>query len=107
MLHLSLHGEDEPAYETQPTCQPRPNVLLELGMVLMAYPARTLIVEIGKLRPIADLAGRNVIRFDGSASAIGKIVERLKQSGCKINDTGTDWRQTWPFKHLDAYLRRP
>ncbi|MBC7268504.1 MAG: nucleotide-binding protein [Streptomyces sp.] len=106
-LHPDLHGPNEPSYETAPVGQPRPNVLIELGMVLMAYPERTLIVEVGSLRPIADIAGRNVIRFDGSDTALGKVVERLKQAGCAVNDTGSDWRQTWPYRHLSAYQRRP
>ncbi|MBQ0884045.1 nucleotide-binding protein [Streptomyces sp. RM72] len=106
-LHPELRGRNEPDYETRPVCQPRPNVLIELGMVLMAYPERTLIVEVGGVRPIADIAGRNVIRFDGSETALGKVVERLKLAGCTVNDTGSDWRQTYPFKHLSAYHRRP
>ncbi|MEU9639413.1 nucleotide-binding protein [Streptomyces tendae] len=106
-LHPELRGHNEPDYETRPVCQPRPNVLIELGMVLMAYPERTLIVEVGGVRPIADIAGRNVIRFDGSDTALGKVVERLKLAGCTVNDTGSDWRQTYPFRHLSAYHRRP
>ncbi|CAM5469439.1 Nucleotide-binding protein OS=Streptomyces tendae OX=1932 GN=GUR47_18405 PE=4 SV=1 [Streptomyces tendae] len=106
-LHPQLRGHNEPDHETRPVCQPRPNVLIELGMVLMAYPERTLIVEVGGVRPIADIAGRNVIRFDGSETALGKVVERLKLAGCTVNDTGSDWRQTYPFRHLSAYHRRP
>jgi predicted nucleotide-binding protein len=106
-LHADLYEENEKDYEKRLTGQPRPNVLIELGMVLMAYPERTLIVEIGTLRPIADINGRNVIRFDGSDVAIGKIVERLKQAGCRVDDTGSDWRDTRPFRRLDAYQRAP
>ncbi|GAA2575068.1 MULTISPECIES: nucleotide-binding protein [Streptomyces] len=106
-LHPDLRGHHEPEYETRPVCQPRPNVLIELGMVLMAYPERTLIVEVGGVRPIADIAGRNIIRFDGSQTALGKVVERLKLAGCTVNDTGSDWRHTYPFQHLSAYHRRP
>jgi predicted nucleotide-binding protein len=104
-LHPGLRERDEPDYETRGIGQPRPNVLLELGMALTTFPARTLIVEIGQLRPIADLAGRNVIRFDGSAIAIGKIVERLKLAGCAVDDRGADWRDTRRFAYLDAYDR--
>jgi len=104
-LHPQLLGETEPDHETRLTGQPRQNVLIELGMVLMAYPERTVIVEVGRLRHIADTAGRNVIRFDGSATAVGKIVERLKSAGCQVNDTGSDWRQTQPFRDLSAYRR--
>ncbi|GAA1022438.1 hypothetical protein Aple_075620 [Acrocarpospora pleiomorpha] len=106
-LHPDLHGKSEPIFETKPTCQPRPNVLIELGMVLMAYPQRTIIVEIGGLRPIADLAGRNVIRFDGSAISTGKLVERLKSAGCAVDDQGSDWRIPRRFADLDAYDRAP
>ncbi|MFJ8104863.1 TIR domain-containing protein [Streptomyces sp. NPDC096132] len=104
-LHPDLRGANEPPYETEPTGQPRPNVLIELGMVLMAYPERTLMVEVGALRPVSDIAGMNVIRFDGSETALSKIVQRLKLAGCKVDDTGSDWRQTWPYRHLTAYGR--
>ncbi len=106
-LHRDLHGPREADFETQFRCQPRPNVLLELGMVLMAYPERTVIVEFGDLRPIADLAGRNVIRFDGSAVSVGKIVGRLDRAGCRVDDSGADWRDTRVFANLHAYRRRP
>ncbi|MBD0837709.1 TIR domain-containing protein [Streptomyces sp. TRM68416] len=104
-LHPELHGPHEPPYETRPTAQPRPNVLIELGMVLAAYPERTLLVQLGEMRPIADIGGMNYIRFDGSETALGKIVERLKLAGCKVNDTGSDWRHTWPYRLLSAYGR--
>uniref|UniRef100_UPI001FE17840 CATRA conflict system CASPASE/TPR repeat-associated protein n=1 Tax=Streptomyces lushanensis TaxID=1434255 RepID=UPI001FE17840 len=54
-LHPELHTDNEHDYETAPTLQPRPNVLLELGMVLTAYPERTVILEIGRLRPISRI----------------------------------------------------
>ena len=86
--------------------QPRPNVLIELGMALSAYRNRTIIVELGRLRRIADLDGLNVIRFDGSGTAIGKLVERLKLAGCAVDDTGSDWRETHRFHGLDSYTRQ-
>ncbi|HEX3782112.1 MAG TPA: nucleotide-binding protein [Pseudonocardiaceae bacterium] len=106
-LHPKLHGPYEPYFEAENVCQPRPNVLLELGMAMMAYPERTLIVEVGRLRPIADIAGLNVIRFDGTADAVGKIVERLKTAGAKVNDVGSAWRDLRPFATFDAYRRAP
>lgn len=106
-LHEQLREEREDAWETRLTGQPRPNVLIELGMVLTAYPERTLIVEVGDLRPIADITGRNTIRFDGSAPSLGKIVERLKAAGCAVDDVGADWRDETRFAGLAAYHRRP
>jgi predicted nucleotide-binding protein len=106
-LHPHLHGKAEPSFEVAATCQPRPNVLIELGIVLAVYPERTIILEIGNLRPIADINGRNVIRFDGSEVSIGKVVERLKLAGCAVDDRGSDWRRIQRFSGLDVYSRRP
>jgi predicted nucleotide-binding protein len=106
-LHPDLHGPREHEYELRDAGQPRPNVLIELGMVLMAYPERTIIVEIGAVKPIADIAGRNVIKFDGSDVALGKIAQRLRLAGCAVDEDGSDWRETAPFRDLAAYLREP
>ncbi len=106
-LHPALFGPREPSYETTPHSQPRANVLLELGMALAASPARTIIIEIGQIKPIADLAGLNVIRFDGSETALAKIVERLKLAGCAVDDHGVDWLRPSRFAGLDAFNRKP
>lgn len=106
-LHPALRAPADPADETTRVMQSRPNVLIEVGMALSAYRHRTVIVEIGRLRRIADLDGLNVIRFDGSEFAIGKIVERLKLAGCAVNDKGSDWRDVRRFAELDAYQRLP
>jgi Predicted nucleotide-binding protein containing TIR-like domain len=106
-LHPALFGPREPSYETTPHSQPRANVLLELGMALAASPAKTIIIEIGQIKPIADLAGLNVIRFDGSETALAKIVERLKLAGCAVDDHGVDWLRPSRFAGLDAFNRKP
>ncbi|MFI6409081.1 TIR domain-containing protein [Streptomyces sp. NPDC050548] len=104
-LHPHLLGNRERDDETQLTGQPRQNVLIELGMVLMAYPERTVIVEVGRLRHVADTAGINVIRFDGTESSLAKIAARLRLAGCQLDDSGPEWRETRPFQNLSAYRR--
>jgi predicted nucleotide-binding protein len=106
-LHPALHECDEPSVETRPAMQPRPNVLIELGMALMRCPDRTIIIEVGDLRPVADLGGLNVIRFDRGEVALGKLVQRLKNAGCPVDDSGADWRSPKRFVNLDTYNRRP
>ncbi|MFF2039455.1 TIR domain-containing protein [Kitasatospora sp. NPDC058170] len=109
VLHDDLRGSAEPAHERLPSGQPRQNVLIELGMVLMAYPERTVIVEFGDVRPASDLAGRNVVRFtaDGNpAYALRKVAQRLEVAGCPVDDRGHDWLDTEPFRDLGAYRRR-
>jgi len=107
MTHPTLRNDSEPVHGVRPTGQASPSVLLELGMLLAANPDRTIIVQIGDVRPVADLAGRNLIRLDGSAASLGELVSRLKLAGSLVNDAGTEWRDTSPFIDLDAYARRP
>jgi predicted nucleotide-binding protein len=105
LLHKDLRGEREPAYEVQMTGQVRPNVLIEAGMALALQPDRTVIVQIGDLRPASDLTGRNTIAFDGSAESLHAIAQRLAAAGCSVDTTGTDWLDTSRFAGLDAYRR--
>ncbi|GFH38304.1 nucleotide-binding protein [Streptomyces pacificus] len=105
MLHPHLMGFNEQPHEVRLTGQPRQNVLIELGMALMAYPERTIIVQVGQVRPASDLAGRNVVHFDGSEAAVSKIVERLKGAHCDLDDTRPDWRDISYFTRLAAYHR--
>ncbi|UWE11049.1 nucleotide-binding protein [Actinacidiphila bryophytorum] len=104
-LHPDLLGDEERADEIRYTGQPRQNVLIELGMVLMAYPERTVIVEVGRLRHAADIEGLNVIRFDGSLTSLAKIAARLELAGCRLDDSGPEWRETGHFRDLAAYRR--
>lgn len=107
-LHPDLFQENDQPYERARSGQARPNVIFELGLALMAYPERTIVVEVGRMRPIADLAGRNVIRFNGSAVAVGKLMERLRRAGCAVQTDGrTEWLDTGRFASLDTYTRGP
>src|SRR6202007_2565824 len=90
-LHPDLYGENDHLYERARAGQARPNVLFELGLAYMAYPERAVLVEVGLMRPIADLAGLNVIRFDGSAMAVRKVLERLTLAGCPVDLSRTEW----------------
>jgi predicted nucleotide-binding protein len=110
MLHQKLRVAREDRHELRPALQPRPNVLIELGMVLAVYPEKTIILEFGDLRPIADLAGRNVIRFSEAVpltGALRKVAGRLEEAGCPIDDSGSDWLDNTPFTDLSAYRRCP
>lgn len=53
-LKPELRKEDDEDYEKELTPQARPNVLFEAGMSMGKNPDRTVIIEIGKLRPFSD-----------------------------------------------------
>ena len=106
-LHPDLYSPGDLPFERARGGQPRPNVYFELGSVLMAFPERTIVVEIGQLRPVADLAGLNVIRFDGSAVAIKKVLDRLSHAGCPVDLSQWEWLDSTRFSDLAAYKRGP
>ena len=87
--------------------QARPNVLFELGLALMAYPKRTVVVEIGTMRPVTDLAGLNAIRFNGSVAAVQAVLTRLAQAGCPVDYSAADLFDQARFVGLAAYRRDP
>jgi len=105
-LHPDLQGAKEELYETRFTCQARPNVLFEAGRAFGLYPNRTILVEVGELRPISDLIGRHTVRL-GSEKAIQSFANRLKAAGCKIKTSGTDWLKISRFNNLTALNRKP
>jgi predicted nucleotide-binding protein len=110
MLHPQLRSASEDRFELYPALQPRPNVLIELGIVLAVYPKNTIIVQFGQLRPIADLGGRNIIRFHEGisvAETARKIAGRLEEAGCRVDDSGADWLDTRAFTDMKAYQRKP
>src|SRR5438270_266613 len=51
-------------------------------MAMGKFPERTIIVELGKLRPFSDVIGRLVIRIDNSSQKRQDIANRLETAGC-------------------------
>ena len=77
--------------------QARPNVFFEAGLAFGRFPEKSILVEFGDLRTASDLAGRHVLRFDGSAERRHELAERLIVAGCPVNRSGTDWLRVGKF----------
>lgn len=96
-LQAPFRKVNDPSYETELTPQARPNVLFEAGMAIGRNQDRTILVEIGELRPFSDVGGRHVIKLNNSPERRKDFIERLKVAGCPVNDGGTDWMSTGDF----------
>lgn len=83
--------ESDPVHERELMGQARPNVLFEAGMAFGSHPKRTVMAEVGALRPFSDVAGRHTVRLDNSANARLEIANRLENAGCDVNKSGQDW----------------
>jgi predicted nucleotide-binding protein len=96
-LRPELRGAHDPPEDVHPTPQARPNVLFEAGMAFGRHPDRTVLVEVGYVRPFSDKAGRHVVRFDGSVRARQDLAHRLQAAQCPVNMTGDDWHDAGDF----------
>ena len=105
-LHSELLNEKDPDWESVPTSQARPNVLIEAGMALAIQRDRTVIVEIGTTRSISDIAGLNTVRIT-DAQSLNSLAQRLQDAGCPVKRGGSDWLSTSRFESLRAIQRSP
>ena len=69
------------------------------------HPDRTILVELGPLRPFSDISGINVIRLDDSPEKRNALVERLATAGCPVSRTGGDWLSAGDFNGTLASLQ--
>lgn len=100
-LRLEFQSGDDPLHEKCLTSQARPNVIFEAGMALGRDPDRTVLVEIGQLRPFSDIAGRYTVRLDNSVAKRQDLAMRLETAGCPVNLNGTDWHEAGEFQIHD------
>ena len=92
------HDED---YERKPTGQASHNVLFEAGMAMGCNPKRTIMVQLGTLRPFSDVGGRHVLRMNNSIERRQELAERLKTAGCAVDLSGRDWHTVGSFELVD------
>lgn len=97
-IRAPFRVESDPAHESELTGQARPNVLFEAGMAMGGDQDRTVLVELGNLRPFSDVAGRHVIRLDNSSQRRQELAQRLQVAGCPVNLQGIDWHKAGDFE---------
>jgi predicted nucleotide-binding protein len=93
---ISNTGVDwtEPTADEKPEYQPRPNAILEAGMAFALHPDRTVVLEMGAIRPISDIAGIHTVRWkQDDVSTRRKLLEKLRLAGCMPDTSGSHWME--------------
>ena len=103
-LRESFRQPNDPHHEVELTGQARPNVLFEAGMAMGLNEQRTILVELGDVKPFSDVAGRHIIHLNESTQRRQELAERLRVAGCPVNIDGTDWHTAGDFKTVLASL---
>ena len=106
-LRKEFREQDDPPHETTLTGQARPNVLFEAGMAMGREPKRTVLVEVGTLRPFSDVVGRHTVRLDNSTPQRQELAQRLRTAGCPVNLDGTRWHTVGSFELSSAQEPEP
>jgi predicted nucleotide-binding protein len=97
-LKAEFRNDNDPVHETELTGQPRQNVLFESGMAMGYDSKRTVLVEIGALRPFSDTIGRHTVRLDNTSVKRKELAQRLKTAGCPVDLEGNDWLSAGSFE---------
>ena len=77
--------------------QARPNVLFEAGLALGAHPTKTIMVEVGKVKPFSDIGGKHMLKLSDSAQSRNSFINRLGRI-CAVDRIGNDWMTTGKFE---------
>lgn len=94
---LPKYGDGDEDRESRPAAQARPNVLFEAGMALGRSPRRTVLVQVGEVRPFSDVAGRHTVCLTNDVASRQALAKRLETAGCDVDLTGTDLHITGNF----------
>lgn len=79
--------------------QARPNVIFEAGLALGAHSKKTLLVQVGDVRDISDIAGTHIVHLSNSAASRKELAQRLKTKlRFNVDTTGTDWLTIGDFE---------
>jgi predicted nucleotide-binding protein len=78
--------------------QPRPNVIFEAGLALGAHSDKTILVQVGNVREISDIAGKHMVHLSDSFADRKRLADRLESKlKFKIDLTGTTWQTIGNF----------
>lgn len=96
-LKEQFWNSDDARGDGKPAGQARPNVLFEAGLALGAHPEKTVIVQVGKVRPFSDIAGKHLVKLSQERGR-NDLANRLQKIGCAVNKEGDDWMTAGNFE---------
>ena len=87
---------DDP-HDLEPTGQARLSVVFEAGIAMALARRRTVLVEVGAVRGMTDVAGVDVVRMDDTVERRRDLAARLRAAGLAVDLHGDEWRSAGSF----------
>lgn len=82
-VHPRFRLREDPRLQME--LQPRPNVLIELGMALRSHADRVVLLEFPPMRKASDIDGLVTVSFTGDIhQLVTSTVAKLRQAGCNV-----------------------
>lgn len=103
-LREDLRSKTDPDYEKRLFGQARANVIFECGMAFVTHPDRTVMVQLGRVRPFSDTAGRHIVHMSDDFPKRQELATKLKNAGCDVDTSGTDWVKAGDFSDPETRL---
>lgn len=95
-------GKHERQSEGKLRGQARPNVIFETGVAIGTHHRKTVMVQIGDVKPFTDIGGMHIPHFSGDEASRHDLVNRLTHLGCKIELPGDHWLRAGDFSPTSA-----
>ena len=90
-------GKTEKESEGKMRGQARPNVIFETGIAIGTHHRKTVIVQIGEVKPFTDIGGMHILHLTGSDKSRHEFANRLEDLNCKIDRDGDHWLRAGNF----------
>nr|WP_283812911.1 TIR domain-containing protein [Bradyrhizobium rifense] len=90
----SLQIFDSPPSRARPNDSVR---LFEAGLAMGRHAEKTVLVQVGKIKPFSDVAGRHIVKLSESTESRNDLANRLEKIGCKVDKVGRDWLKAGYF----------
>jgi predicted nucleotide-binding protein len=96
-LRKEFRKSSDASFERTLTGQARPNVLFEAGRAFGSHPDSTILVQVGKHRPLSDLGGVHFVYLGDDPASRNDLASRLETAGCAVDRSGADWLKAGRF----------
>lgn len=90
------YSSDDPR-EASLSGQARQNVIFEAGWAMALNQGAVILVRVGDVRQLTDIAGLNYVSLTNDISSRKQLISRLRSSGLEPDPQGEEWRTAGIF----------